>query len=204
MVTSLLRLESPLRVGFKIVPRKRIDKARNEIAMQTLRQGYDYLLFIDDDNPVPPDTLGKLLEDDKDIVSVPILARKAKEDEEHQLCAYYGKEYDGVRIYSHIKKFREEGYLHKIDACGMGCTLIKRKVLEALYKKHGEAMFAFTETVFDKPIKVGSKEYKCRTMSEDFEFSERAVDAGFEIWLDTRIRPIHFGEVEYFQWSEGG
>lgn len=196
-VTSLMRLENPLRTGFQIIPRRRVDKARNKLAMDALKKGYDYLFFFDDDNPIPPDTLVKLLEDDKDIVSAPISTRGG----DHQVNAYYGKEYDGIRIYSHIEQFRDEGYLHRIDACGMACTLIKRTVLEALCKKHGDSMFAFTERVFDKPIKVGDKTYKRRTMSEDFEFSERAVDAGFEIWLDTRIRPIHLTEFNYIQWE---
>lgn len=202
MVASLMRLESPLRVGFFPVPKRRTDRARNEIAMKALKQGYDYLLFLDDDNPVPPDTINKLLEDDKDIVSVPIVTRRAKKNGEHYLCAYQGKVYDGIRIYHHVKKFEGDGYLHRVDICGMGCTLIKRKVLQTLYEKYSDLIFEYTETVFDKTIDVEGKQYKRRTMSEDFEFCERAVDAGLEVWLDTRIRPIHLGEVQFLQWSD--
>lgn len=198
-VMSLLRLESPLRVGVAIAPRRRVDKARNEIVMRCLKQGYDYLFFMDDDNPVPPETLKRFLEDDKDIVCAPILTRKADENG-HVLCCYEQYQEGGYRFYRSIEKF-SEGDLHQIDACGMGCTLIKRKVLEELYKKHGQSMFEFTKTVFDEPVILQGKSCGCRTMSEDFEFSERAVDAGFEIWCDTRIRPIHLGESEYLQWQ---
>jgi GT2 family glycosyltransferase len=43
--------------------------------MEAIQKGATHLLFLDDDNPVPPDTLIKLLEDDKDIVIAPILSR---------------------------------------------------------------------------------------------------------------------------------
>jgi len=199
-VTTLLRMEYPCLLGFVIVPRKRIDKARNEIAVNALANGYDYLLFIDDDNPVPPDTVVKLLEDDKDIVTAPVLTRKVDGQGEYLPCIYKGKEYDGVRIYSNIRTFGE-GYLHKIDACGMACTLIKRKVLETLHQKYKNDMFEFGNIKFDTPVKVGEKLYKVRTMSEDMEFCERAVDAGFEIWTDTRIRPLHLIGSNRVQWN---
>ena len=202
-VTSLLRLESPCLVSFKVVPRRRIDKARNSLAWDMLNKGYDYLLFIDDDNPVPPDTITKLLEDDKDIVTTPILARRPNKDGTYGLCAYYGKSYNGVRLYNSIGKFRDKGYLHRIDNCGMGCTLIKRKVLETLNKKYGY-IFEFGDIELDPPITVGSETYRRRTMSEDMEFGERAIDAGFEIWLDERVIPVHLGESQYLQWSKNG
>lgn len=198
MVTTLLRLEYPCLLGFVIVPRKRIDKARNEIAVNALWNKYDYLLFIDDDNPVPPDTITKFLEDDKDIVTAPILTRKMDKTGNYTLCVYKAKEYDGVRIYSNVRTFKE-GYLHQIDACGMGCTLIKRKVLETLHKKYKDYMFEFGK--IEKPIKIGEKLYKARTTSEDMEFCERAVDAGFEIWVDTRIRPLHLIGQNQVQWN---
>jgi len=181
-----------------MVIRQRIDNARNKIVERALNGGFDYLLFLDDDNPVPPDTLTKLLEDDKDIVTAPILVRTPDSAGEHGLCAFYSKEYDGVRMYDSIKEFRDEGYLHRIDACGMGCTMIKRRVLEALRKKHGTP-FEFGE--IREVFQVEDKKFKARTMSEDMEFSERAVDTGFEIWLDDRIRPIHLGEEVYHQWE---
>jgi GT2 family glycosyltransferase len=186
------------------VERQRVDKARNYMVNEALKGGFDYLFFVDDDNPIPPDTLEKLLEDDKDIVSAPILGRVANKDGKHPLCAFYSKEAtaDGksLKLYYPIEKFREEGPLHKVDAVGTGCLLIKRKVLEELIKIHKDGLFEFGDIKFKKKITVDGQEYDRRTMSEDAEFSERAVNAGFGIWVDDRIRPYHLtgmGAVQY-------
>lgn len=204
VVQSLLQLHKPYACGFMTVERQRIDKARNYIAMEALKQGFDYLLFVDDDNPIPPDTLEKLIEDDKDIVTVPILSRSPNKDGVHKLCSMYANEVtvDGkpLKLYTPITEFRDKGYLHKVDATGTGCILIKRQVLEALHKQYKDDIFEFGDIRFKKKIKVNGVEYDRRTMSEDAEFSERAIAAGFEIWLDDRIRPLHLtnqGSVQY-------
>lgn len=195
MVQSLLELVKPLPCAFMSVERQRIDKVRNHMAMQALNGGFDYLLMIDDDNPIPQDTIVKMIEDDKDVVVAPILARNPGLDGKHQLCAFYRKEVEvrkkKLRLYHPIDEFRDTGHLHKVDAAGTGCILIKRPVLEAMYKKYDDSMFEFGD------ITVGGQR---RTMSEDCEFSERVSDLGFEIWLDERIRPFHlagFRSVRY-------
>ena len=193
MVESLMNLERPLDIDIHIVPRSRNDTARNEITVRAMEQAYSYVLYLDDDNPVPPDTITKLLEDDKDIVSVPIAARKSL-TEDHSVCAYYATDYDGVKVYTRIQRYRDEGYLHKVDAVGLGCTLVKRKVLEALWKKYREWIFEDGKIIFDKPRLIMGKICKWRRLTTDLEFSERCTKAGFDIWLDGRIRPSHIGE----------
>lgn len=165
------------------------------MALQTLNGGFDYLFMVDDDNPIPSDTLIKFIDDDKDVVIAPILTRNPDTEGKHSLCAFYAKEEtingETLRMYHNIKDFREDGDLHQIDAGGTGCMLIKRHVLEAMHKKYGEYMFEFGD------ITVGGQR---RTMSEDCEFSERIVDLGFELWLDERVRPVHlagFNVVRY-------
>ena len=204
MVQSLLQLQKPLPCGFVTVERQRVDKARNHMVMEALRGGFDYLFFVDDDNPIPPDTLIRLLEDDKDIVSGTILGRNANSDGIHPICCFEAKQVkaDGkpLKLYYPMLDFKDEGPLHKVDAVGTGCLLIKRNVLETLIKVHKDGLFEFGDIRFKKKITIDGQEYDRRTMSEDCEFSERAVDAGFEIWIDDRVRPIHLttqGFVQY-------
>jgi len=205
-VQSLLQLRKPLPCAFMIVERQRIDKARNNIVLEALNKGFDYVFFVDDDNPIPPDTLEKFIEDDKDIVSAPILGRVADKEGKHQLCSFYSKEQnvDGgkIKLYFPITDFRDEGFLHKVDATGTGCVLIKRKVLEDLYKKYKDYIFEFGDIRFKEKITVNGVDYDRRTMSEDCEFSERAVNLGFEIWLDERIKPIHFTQYNSIKWTK--
>lgn len=194
MVQSLLQLHKPCPCAFLVVDRQRTDKVRNYFARECVNQKFDYLLMIDDDNPIPPQTLELMIEDDKDIIIAPILTRNPGINGEHDLCAYYSREVkikkNSLTMYDFIKKFRDEGPLHKIDAGGTGCMLIKRNVLETLLKKY-EFPFEFGDTVVD-----GQR----RTLSEDVEFCEKANKEGFEIWLDERIIPIHLGNQIKLIW----
>lgn len=205
MVQSLLQLMKPLPCAFMTVERQRVDKARNSIVTEALKNNFDYLFFVDDDNPIPPDTLQKFIEDDKDIVIAPILGRNPTPQGNHNLCAFYSEEetVDGkpLRLYYPISKFRDEGFLHKIDAAGTGCMLIKRAVLEKMTEKFPDGLFEFGDIKFETPVFIKGQEFKRRTMSEDCEFSERAIDLGFEIWLDERIRPIHISGTKSVQWG---
>lgn len=200
-VSSLLQLHKPCPCAFMVVERQMIDTARNGIVMGTLNGGFTHLLFVDDDNPIPTDTLEKLLEDDKDIVIAPILTRNPNKDGKHTLCAFYKEEINGQKVYNIIEQFRDEGDLHKIDGGGTGCMLIKRKVLEKLFSIYGSNIFERTRDVFEKPIIVDGKEYTERTMSEDVLFCERAIDEGFEVWLDSRIRPLHITGNNFVQYG---
>lgn len=205
MVQSLLQLHKPHPCAFMSVERQRIDKARNAIALEALRNNVDYLLFVDDDNPIPPDTLELMLADDKDIVIAPILGRNPDAQGKHSLCAFYAESVDvdgaPLRLYRDIEQFRDAGPLHRVDAGGTGCMLIKRQVLQALFAKHRDYIFEFGDIRFSKKITVDGVEYDRRTMSEDCEFCERAVNAGFEIWLDERIKPLHITAFNMIQWQ---
>ncbi|MFA5071884.1 MAG: hypothetical protein WC511_06020 [Candidatus Pacearchaeota archaeon] len=198
MVQSLLQLHKPCPCAFLVIERQRTDKCRDFFAKEMLRGGFDYLLMIDDDNPIPPETLDLMLEDDKDVVIAPILTRNPNKDGKYDLCAYYSREIkikeNSLRMYDFIEKFIDEGYLHKIDAGGTGCMLIKRKVLEELAKKY-EYVFEYGDIIVD-----GQR----RTLSEDVEFCERVIDNGFEIWLDERIVPIHLGNQQIIKYVNLG
>lgn len=204
MVQSLLQLHKPVACGFYIVERQMIDTARNAIVMQAIKSNATHLLFLDDDNPIPPETLELMLQDDKDVVIAPILARNPNIKGEHDLCAFYSKEVENIKLYENIKEFKDIGYLHKIDGGGTGCMLIKIEVLQKLFSIYQDRIFERTRIKFEKPIIVDGKTYTERTMSEDVEFCERATKEGFEIWLDSRIKPLHITGTNFVQWKENG
>jgi len=184
-VESLMSLKFVCQCGFAMTSRVRTDEARNHFAQMAISQKVDYLLMIDDDNPVPVDTLEKMLEDNKDIVIAPILSRNPNKLGEHTLCAFYAREeiIDNrpIRLYYDIKEFRDKGNLHKIDAGGCGAILIKRQVLEELNKKYKGYIFEYGNINFSKEYSIDGRLIDKRTMSEDCEFSERAIKAGFEM-----------------------
>ena len=197
MVQSLLQLQKPIQCMSMIIDRQRVDKARNYLVNMAIQNNCDYLLFIDDDNPIPSNTLEKLIEDDRDIVIAPILARNPDKNGEHKICAFNKinvKIKDNIlTMYKDIEKFDyEKGFIQKIDAGGCGCMLVKRKVFETLYKKYEGMPFDFVENEVD-----GQK----RRLSEDILFCERAINEGFELWIDLRIKPYHIGENKMIQYK---
>lgn len=205
MVESLMQIFKPCQVYFSIINRQKIDWARNNFVKEAIAGNYDYIFFVDDDNPVPHDTLLKMLHADKDIVGAPIISRTAPYNGNHVLCAFYREQLndisEDVSIYKPIEKFNDSGSLHRVDAIGTGCLLIKRKVFETVYDQYKGNPFEFTRIQLSRPIIYEGKEIFSIEYGEDVAFSMRAASLGFQIWLDDSIRPYHLGENERFTWS---
>lgn len=203
MVNSLLELAKPSWSMISIIERQMIDTARNLLLRHFLESWCDYMLFVDDDNPIPSNTLEILMADDKDIVIAPILTRIPKAWK-HDLCAFYGKtvkwNWEEIKVYNHITTFKEDGPLHKIDAGGTGCMLIKRHVAEGMFKKY-KLPFEKTYVKLENTIEHNGIVYDSRTMSEDVEFCERAINEWYELWLDERVRPLHMTAPWFVQYT---
>lgn len=198
---SLFNLRRPCHIGFLMVTGHLINTTRNVAVQQMLAGDWTHLFFVDDDNPFPRDTLEKFLEADKDIVSAPIVTRRPNAEGKHELCAFYAEWHGDVQGLNRIVAFRDEGYLQKVDACGMACTLIKRKVLETVSEQYHQQAFEWTTFLLNDPIKRRGKLISRQVAGEDCAFCMRATDAGFEVWLDTRIRPLHLGDPTRYQWN---
>lgn len=79
--------------------------------------------------------------------------------------------------------------------------LIKTEVLKKLLPLFNGMVFERTRTVFEKPITVNGKVFTERTMSEDVQFCERAIEAGFEVWLDSRVKPMHITGNQFVKYG---
>jgi len=148
-----------------------IDQIRNLIANWGLR--YHYLFCVDSDIELPSDTLVKMLNHDKDIISGVYIQRL--EDR----CTpelFYINDTGGV---SHYDINALEKGLMKIDACGFGCVLIKSDVLRAMEYPH----FVYQSSIDFQ-----------HTVSEDTYFCRKASSLGFEIYADTTIVCNHIGQ----------
>lgn len=205
-VDGLFKMNRPCSTSLLIIERQAVDAARNYIIEMAVRLQVDYILFADDDGVLPVDTLEKLLESDKDIVSAPMMTRNARDNGEHALCVFEKFDFnigDGKSInkYRPIKGFdNSKGYLHSVDAIGGACMLVKKEVFEALFVKHNGRPFEF---LHEEHI---TKEHgiTLRNISEDMCFSERAKEEGFEIYVDTRIRPVHLGKPKFVRFEQKG
>jgi len=206
VVDGLFKLTRPCPTSILIIERQAVDAARNYLVEMAIRLDVDYLFFADDDGVLPPDTLVKLVEDDKDIVVAPMMTRNVRDNGKHALCCFEKFDFyigDGrtVKKYRSIEKFdNSKGYLHQIDCAGAACMLLKKEAFIALFKKHNGRPFEFLhETYITKEHGV-----TLRNISEDMCFCERAKEEGFAIWVDTRVRPVHLGKPKFARFEQEG
>lgn len=206
VVDGLFKITRPIPTSLLIIERMSADMAANYLVEVAIKMQVDYLWFLDDDGVVASDTLIKLIEDDKDIVGAPMMTRNVRDNGKHGLCVFEKFDFyigDGKTInkYRAVEKLdTSKGYLQQVDGIGLACVLIKKEAFEPLYIKHNGRPFEFIHEVHQ------TKEHgvTLRNISEDMCFFERAKQEGFEVWVDTRIRPVHLGKPEFIQFSQEG
>lgn len=111
---SLLQLVAHSKHEYKFVVSTRgynTSENRNYIAAQAVKNGSDYLFFVDDDMILPPDTLDRLLAHDKDIVG----------------GVYMTKYEVQAPVIEYLDPTRPSE-VFKCGAIGTGCLLIKISV----------------------------------------------------------------------------
>jgi choline kinase len=144
-----------------------ISENRNYLVYQALKNECTHLLFIDDDMVFPKDTLLRLLWQKKPIIGV-VAPQKSFVNETTVVLE------DGtVLTKENIPKT-----LFKCQHVGTGIELIDVEV----FKKLKQPWFD-TITHPTGMTKVG----------EDAYFSQKACEAGYEIWCDPGIRIGHLG-----------
>jgi FkbM family methyltransferase len=175
---AIYDLEVPegYRTEFQYFYGYQVDQIRNLISHWAIH--YDYLFSVDSDIAFPKDTLKKLLKHDVDMVSGLYIQRK---ENEHTLEIY---EANAVGGNSNIPydKIKHLTFL-EIAACGMGCVLIKSKVL----KDVGYPQFVYHSAIDHR-----------HTVSEDVDFCRKAKAKGFKIYADVTVQCSHTGSKTFF------
>lgn len=144
-----------------------IDQVRNLIADWVIK-GYDYLFAVDSDISFPRDTLQRLLNHDKGVVSGVYRQRLPEQ---------------------HIEVFDKTGARLSLDAIygkglvevggvGFGCVLIKKHVFADI----GYPQFEYKSALDHK-----------NTVSEDWDFCNKARNKGYKIYVDSTIHCGHHG-----------
>lgn len=195
METFLMCMEKPIPFGFSKPKKMSIDVARNLLMMQTIQGGFDYLFMIDDDMELPFDVLPKLLEADKDIIGVGYLSKYDIKDGKNKLLAMVqskkGQEYD----YKPFKDFKKGQELYEVDVIGTGAILIKRHVLEDLYKHYNQFVFEFRRDEYQTEKNKKDNTVEWSYVSEDYVFCQRARRLGYKVWLHAGIPTKHCVKV---------
>ena len=148
-----------------------VHQNQNNIVDYAVENKFDYVFFVECDMVFEPETLNKLLADDKDIICANYNYRS-----EPRCSMVYGLNEKNELIMLGNKLPKET---FKCGAIPTGLTLIKTSVFEKLKKPY----------FFYEYNEEGVME-----SSQDVYFCQKAREAGFEIWCNPQIITNHIGE----------
>jgi len=161
----------------KYVLDKPIAEARNEIVEWALSQGSNYIFWLDDDVVAPPDAFLKLYRHNKDIINGVYWSKSNP-----PMPLLFRNHLEGPYMDWHI------GDLIKVDAAGMGLTLIRTDVYRKMAKETKGPWYS-TE-YFSFPGVEGS--FSPPNNTEDLYFYWKARELGYDIYADTSVQAGHF------------
>ncbi|MCP6720491.1 MAG: hypothetical protein KJI72_04210 [Patescibacteria group bacterium] len=166
-VQSLMSLQYPINaeIDFNMIFGYQLPFARNRIVQEAMKNGSDYIFFIDADMVFPADMLTRLLKHDVPMVNA-LAFRRIKP---HYPCIFKWNEKEGCYETSAYTK----GLL-EVDATGMPAHLIHIDV----FRKMKQPWYYYRDHQF----------------SSDLTFCENAKKLGYKILIDTDLKIGHIGE----------
>lgn len=151
--------------------------ARNEIAKLAQADGYDYVLMVDSDTVIPPDTVELMMESPVE-VCLGVCPRKNTKDGKTAIIKLHSPAYHDNYYYSELPEERV-----RVKGGGFACAMVKTSVFTYL----DYPWFSF----------VVNEDWS--TLSEDYFFCQHAAFMGVEIWMDPRVRCGHL--ARYYQYE---
>jgi len=154
-----------------------VEQVRNLIADWVVKGPFDYLFAVDSDISFAPDTLVKMLNHGVDVVSG---IYKQRFEDRHVIEIFEPNDIGGY-VHMPYEKIKDKG-LVQVGAIGMGCALIKKKVMVDI----GYPQFVYRTALDHRD-----------TFSEDLDFCQKATQKGFKIYADSSIICDHTGSFVY-------
>ena len=180
---SLMELDKPADTGFVNVTNTLIYTARNLIAQEAVKHGFDRVLWLDADMTFPSDTLIRLaadMDEGRDLVTGLYFTRKEPVSPTlHKEIHWRIKEDGWIDGGATLYRDYPRDSVFEIAGCGFGCVMTSARILKRMVEKFG--------TPF----------YPLMGMGEDSTFCFRATEDGFRLYCDSRIRCGHIGQKEY-------
>ena len=174
---AIYDLKSEHELHFDFVKGYDCATARNNIGKLTLANGYDYVLMVDSDTIVPPDTLDLMLDPPVD-VCLGVCPRKNTKDGKSAIIKLDSQDYHNSFYYSELPEGRV-----RVKGGGFACALVKASV--------------FSQIDFPFFLYVNNADYS--TLSEDYYFCQQAKMYGIDVWMDPRVRCGHL--ARYYQYE---
>lgn len=151
--------------------------ARNRIGQLAQEEGFDYVLMVDSDTVIPPDTLALMLDTDVDIC-LGVCPRKNTTEKMTAMIKFGAESYHDSYLYPELPNEKT-----RIRGGGFACALVRSYVFTAL----------------DYPYFQYTTGADGNTLSEDFYFCQNASFMGFDIWMDPRVKCGHL--ARYYQYE---
>lgn len=180
---SLMELDKPHDTAFTMIINTLIYTARNTIAQNAVKYGFDRVMWFDSDMTFPPDTMLRLAEDmDQGIDFVSGLYVSRNEPIRpiiHKEVNWRVKDDGWIDSSAELYWDYPKDSLFEIAACGFGCCMTSVSLLKRMCDKYGSPF------------------YPLMGMGEDTTFCFRAKQDGGKIYCDSRIKCGHVGEYVY-------
>ena len=178
---SLVNLQKQDETSWTMVRDTLIHEARNIIAANAIKAGFDRIMWFDSDMKFAPDTLIKLsqaMETGLEFVSGLYFTRRPP----IKPCVFkelhWNKTENGLDAGSEYYFDYPEG-ISEIAGCGFGCCLTSVDLL----KRVGDAF--------------GAPFAPLDSMGEDVSFCWRVIQLGGKMYLDSRVKCGHVGMYTY-------
>ncbi len=187
-----------------------IPRARNNSLARFIKSDFTHLLFIDSDIEFPCEAVLDLLKSKKD-VSCCAYPRKSynfkrliysmqNETDSTESLESRGLDFTYNAIYDDNGNIITEGNYIKVKHASTGFMMIKRDILEKLYKKHTELTIITDDHSKEDDTIVGL--FCCmiknnQYLSEDYSFCERVIGEGGNIWINNKYNLNHIGKYKF-------
>ena len=154
-----------------------VSVARNVCVREFLKQGYDYLFFVDSDTVPPADAITKLLAADKKIISGVTCNLKMCQDGILRPAPMVFRQRGNDSWEDGMDAVLQESGIEEVDAFGMSCCLIHKSVFIGMKEPWFTEKFVVPE---------GKK-----AIGEDFIFCRKVKEAGHKLHADMSIHCDH-------------
>lgn len=174
---AIYELKSEHELNFEFVKGYDCAIARNAIARLAQEDGYDYVLMVDSDTIIPPETLEYMLDPPADVV-LGVCPRKNTRNGKTAMTRFVPLQYREDYYYSDLPSERT-----LIKGGGFACALVKSNV----FTRMDYPWFQYTLTADGT------------TLSEDYYFCQNARMFGIDVYMEPRVKCGHL--ARYFQYE---
>jgi hypothetical protein len=171
-----------------------IDVTRESMVDAALKQGFEWIFFLDSDVILPDKALEKLFSHKQPLING---MYKAKKPGGFFWAVWMRiKSPEGKEAFAPISTWT--GRLIQCDVIGTGCMLVHRSVFEKIREKFpGIPLFLWTKDRNPKLLdKLDLPDPLMREVSEDFFFCLLAKLSGFPMIVDTEIKCGHISVIK--------